>query len=196
MFKYTLPALAVLGLVACDEDNPLDTGLDTSDDFFDEDPEIVEIIAPHCSGGQIVFQAETTGWTNGEGIIDIFEAESGNPWFEEHDFPSVEHGENGEFDRLELRIQARTGETGTYDRNNSSLFMCSGNSVGHTAVYVYRVYDDETGALSDCAIFGMEFGSANAREDAINAILGGDFGGKNPTNGSEISAANCTVWDI
>lgn len=191
MFKYTLPLLAFMGLAACDDSS--ETGIDETGDTgseFDGATTIQEITAPHCDGGDIVFQVRTQGWTNNESLVNIWEQGSVDRWNEEHDLPSVDHGELGWWDELEQRVEAGAS---TYDRNEASLYACDGDEVGHANVYAIRVYDVD-GNLADCAIFHQGFASGG--DDRVDEILDDPTGAHNPvSDASEINSTNCEVWE-
>lgn len=193
--RHAWSILALLVYVACGgadpeprpepEPEPDDTGAQA----WEGDTSIAEIPAPGCRDGKVRLAARTRGWTDGQGLVNLWHhtAAEGQRWNEEHDLPSVARGELGWWD--ELLVELEPGVDGA-ERNVASHFSCEGDALPEGLVYAFRVYDAQ-GALADCAL--LQVGAPGG----VEAVLAGDTDEAvfTPvTRREEISAGRCRVW--
>lgn len=199
MLKYAIPALALIFVGGCGDKDDSDTAGDSGEEGDDDDdddtpPEILSpfldvIDIPVCDGGSWWYYAETTGWTNGESIVNAWDqgAGDGDRWNEEHDLPSIAAGpETDQWDILEQELTPGVAFN-QFQPNVNTLFNCTDHGAVDAAsmVYTIRVYDVD-GNYSDCVIF------TNGFSQGVNEVFTGDTDDFNPvTRPSEISPANC-----
>lgn len=144
-------------------------------------PTILDYVEVACpTPDRLTANADTVGWTSESFVHFIATASAPSPaeaHSEEHEMQSVDFGNNGFWDYIEVLLDTEAGDS--WVPNTSTRLSCSGLQTDNT--FAMRVYDED-GSFTDCAIWG---------HDAAG-LLRGDYGVPGTMLASELGS--CLDW--
>ncbi len=165
----------------------VDTGYDWPTTTYTIGEVTLQEVQVSCPSEEIwQVDALTQSWT-ADALYNVWQViPDGLGWDEEHGLPSVDFGSDGDWDELQLRLDAGVG-VGTFTPDRNTVFQCGlhdGDDV--YMVHAIRVYDSDL-ALADCAIWGAA--------DEVEQVLGNS---PNVTDYNGVSSRDeleaCVVW--
>ncbi|NCG18529.1 MAG: hypothetical protein GWP91_05910 [Rhodobacterales bacterium] len=145
---------------------------------------------PSCAGDTWTYYAETIAWTDGNNIVNAWETGVDGGYNDEHTMPSVDFDAAGGWDVIQRDLMGGVAFADAAEDVNT-VFACGVHDIDPTMTFAIRVYDLD-GNMGDCAVF-----SSDTNNGGIDDVYGGMAPEINPvTAAAEISAANCSEWNV